>query len=305
MPFGRVLLEPVRSAEPPIISGSAGGSASRAPHSEADARGDLLRRFGELLLQASMTAVESLSGRSPRRPALEFGALRRIERGEPLFPRQPRSVAPRAPAARHALENVGRDLERRRRSSRASRARRRSRRRRAAEPCALFGARLGRARRSRWWSGRRSCVGRSDVLRGRDRGARSPPGRGRRCGWRSSRRTRSAPPDRPSSTSEVGPSIEMPLSSRSTISLLSLQMAGERDRFLADAFHQVAVGGEHVGVMVDDVAAELAQRDAARRSPCRPRWRAPGRAGRWWSRRPACGRIRDGRASSSRAGGSA
>ncbi len=33
-------------------------------------------------------------------------------------------------------------------------------------------------------------------------------------------------------------------------------MAGKRDRFLADAFHQVAVGGEHIGRVIDDVAAE-------------------------------------------------
>ena len=34
-------------------------------------------------------------------------------------------------------------------------------------------------------------------------------------------------------------------------------MPGKRDRLLADALHQVAVGGEHVGSVVDDVAAEL------------------------------------------------
>ena len=33
-------------------------------------------------------------------------------------------------------------------------------------------------------------------------------------------------------------------------------MAGERDRFLADAFHQVAVGGNDVGLVVDDAVAE-------------------------------------------------
>ena len=38
--------------------------------------------------------------------------------------------------------------------------------------------------------------------------------------------------------------------------LVQLEMAGERDRLLADAFHQVAVGGEHIGAMVDDVVAE-------------------------------------------------
>ena len=34
-------------------------------------------------------------------------------------------------------------------------------------------------------------------------------------------------------------------------------MAGERDRLLADAFHQVAVGGDHVGLVIDHVVAEL------------------------------------------------
>ena len=51
--------------------------------------------------------------------------------------------------------------------------------------------------------------------------------------------------------------MEMPLSSNSTIELVELEMAGERDRLLADAFHQVAVGGEHVGRVIDDVVAEL------------------------------------------------
>ncbi len=37
--------------------------------------------------------------------------------------------------------------------------------------------------------------------------------------------------------------------------LFQLQVAGKRDRFLADAFHQVAIGDEHVGGVIDDVAA--------------------------------------------------
>ncbi len=37
---------------------------------------------------------------------------------------------------------------------------------------------------------------------------------------------------------------------------VQLQVAGERDRLLADALHQVAVGGQHVGGMIDDVVAE-------------------------------------------------
>ena len=62
-------------------------------------------------------------------------------------------------------------------------------------------------------------------------------------------------------------------------------MAGKRDRFLADAFHQVAVGGEHVGRVIDELAAEARRRDGVRRSPCRRHWQVPGRAGRWWFRR--------------------
>ena len=34
-------------------------------------------------------------------------------------------------------------------------------------------------------------------------------------------------------------------------------MAGERDRLLADALHEVAVGSEDVGAVIDDVGAEL------------------------------------------------
>ena len=39
--------------------------------------------------------------------------------------------------------------------------------------------------------------------------------------------------------------------------LVELEVAGERDRFLADAFHQAAVAGQHIGVVVDEVVAEL------------------------------------------------
>ena len=39
--------------------------------------------------------------------------------------------------------------------------------------------------------------------------------------------------------------------------LAELPVPGHRDRFLRNAFHQVAVGGDHVGVVVDDLLAEL------------------------------------------------
>jgi hypothetical protein len=51
------------------------------------------------------------------------------------------------------------------------------------------------------------------------------------------------------------PSMEMPLSSYSAISLFSFQRAGQRAGLVADAFHHAAVAQEHVGVVVDDVVA--------------------------------------------------
>ena len=39
--------------------------------------------------------------------------------------------------------------------------------------------------------------------------------------------------------------------------LVELPVSGQRDRFLRDALHQVAVGAKHVGMMVDDLLAEF------------------------------------------------
>jgi hypothetical protein len=77
--------------------------------------------------------------------------------------------------------------------------------------------------------------------------------------------------------------MEMPLSSQRTISLLSLRWPASAIASWRDAFHQVAVGGEHIGVVVDELR-RIRRPACARRAPCRPRWRGPGRAGRWWSR---------------------
>ena len=55
---------------------------------------------------------------------------------------------------------------------------------------------------------------------------------------------------------ETLPSIEMPLSSHSTMRLLELQVAGKRDGLLADALHQAAVARQHIGLVVDQVVAE-------------------------------------------------
>ena len=86
--------------------------------------------------------------------------------------------------------------------------------------------------------------------------------------------------------------------------LVELEVAGKRDRLLADAFHQAAVADDHIGVVVDEVVAELRVHDRARRAPCRRNWRGPGRAGRWSSRCPRRNHIPGGRRSSNRAGGS-
>ncbi len=70
--------------------------------------------------------------------------------------------------------------------------------------------------------------------------------------------------------SEVGPSIEMPLSSNRTIRRPRPQMAGQRGGLVADALHQAAVAGDDVGVVVDQLVAEaggemaLGQRHADR-----------------------------------------
>ena len=42
------------------------------------------------------------------------------------------------------------------------------------------------------------------------------------------------------------------------------QMARERDRLLADAFHEVAIGGDDIGAVIDDVGAEFRRQMALR-----------------------------------------
>ncbi len=54
----------------------------------------------------------------------------------------------------------------------------------------------------------------------------------------------------------VAPSMEILLSSHITMSLKSFKCPASFHRFLADAFHQVAVGGEHIGEVIGDLGAE-------------------------------------------------
>ena len=44
--------------------------------------------------------------------------------------------------------------------------------------------------------------------------------------------------------------------------LCELQMSGEVDRLMADAFHQAAVAGEHIGEMIDELVAKARRREA-------------------------------------------
>ena len=44
--------------------------------------------------------------------------------------------------------------------------------------------------------------------------------------------------------------------------LVQLEMAGQRDCFLADAFHQAAVSGNDIGMVVYQIVAEMRIHDA-------------------------------------------
>ena len=57
-------------------------------------------------------------------------------------------------------------------------------------------------------------------------------------------------------------------------------MAGDGDRLLADALHEIAVGGEHVGVMIDDRREMRGQHPLGERHADRGRDPLPERTGR-------------------------
>ena len=69
--------------------------------------------------------------------------------------------------------------------------------------------------------------------------------------------------------------------------LRQLQVTRERERLMADALHQVAVGTQHVSMMIDDILAEfrgeqpLGQRRSDRRGDALAK-----RAGAQWFGRP-------------------
>jgi hypothetical protein len=137
--------------------------------------------------------------------------------------------------------------------SRAPRGRRRFPRRPAARhapwrcpPCWV--------RRSRWWSWQAIRVGRSLAWAWRSLGDLGivvavdasvfQPDAAKRASWSVE------------SVSSTGPSMEIVVVPDDD-QLVELEMAGQRDGFLADAFHQAAVAGEHIGVVVDQPVAEF------------------------------------------------
>ena len=193
-------------------------------------------------------------------------------------------------------------LERPARSSRALRARRRSRRRRAASRGLPVPALVGAPK---------PIVVRQAISVGLSVSARRRAPRRSASGSWPSMRVAAQPAALKrlqlvaESASDGGPSMVMPLSSNSTISLSELQVAGERDRLVADAFHQAAVAGDHLGVVVDEVVAEprgevaLGHRHADGVGEALAQ-----RAGGGLDARRA-GRIRVARRDASRAGGSA
>ncbi len=254
MPLGLVLLEPVRSAEPPIISGTAAVKASSALSDAAR----VAISFGAAASFSftARTAAASLSFGSS--PAMRRSNSARWSGGERLEPLAARPCAPpcaRWPAARHSVAHVGGHLEGAApiqpslsRAPLISSAP-------SGEPWhfsvpALVGAPKpimvrqaisdGRSERLRLLDRGRDRVGIVAVDAGRRPARRLEP---LHLVDRIGQRQRAV--DRDAVVVEQHDQLG------------ELQVSGERDRLLADAFHQVAVGGEHIGVMVDDVVAEL------------------------------------------------
>ncbi len=61
--------------------------------------------------------------------------------------------------------------------------------------------------------------------------------------------------------------------------IVELEMAGQRDRFVADAFLQIAVAGDHIDLVIDQILAEAGIEMALPPAPCPPHWRCPGPSG--------------------------
>ena len=253
-----MLFEPVRSAEPPSVSGTTALTTSST--SSDDLRvATFGRRLRLRLAEGRRAPPASFFGSSPATDPLELRLLarRQLRRPAPPRPPAPRRRARRSP--RHAGTHLLGHLERRPRPAVD-----------LADLGDLLRARAA-SRARPWcpaWSAPRSryaCGSRSSPAT-RSPSPRRSPGRCRRD---RARRTRA--PTSPTAANRAFwsvtsaritlPSIEMPLSSHKTISFDELLLAGEPDRLVADPLHQAAVAGDHPGVVVDDLAPE-ARREA-------------------------------------------
>ena len=285
-------MEPVRSAEPPIISGSATVSVVER---------EFGRRRGWRCLSAPRASCcftrgdrrRELAGKLAARGGARTRRACRVERGEALFPGQ------RAPACR----------VRRRRAMRRGCPRGISNGGAVQPSFCRAGAISSAPSGEPWAFSVPPLFGAPKPIVVRQAISDGPVGFLRRFERRGDRRRIVAVDARrrPAGGFETLDLIDRvrqrgrPVDRNAVVvvehdQLFQLQMAGERDRFLADAFHQVAVGDEHIGACDRRCRRRTAPRGGAPRSPCRRRWRAPGRAARWWFRRPAYGRVRDGRA---------
>ena len=312
-PFIVVLLLSARSAEPPHSSGSTGASASSTLPDAArvampfGSAGELGQRVGPArraacgVVSRSNSAVRSglaaaqaskrLLPRGVRRPAAldhlagvgehlvgDGEALRRVEAEDLL------GGGDLVGAERRAVDLAGVLLVRRRPADdRAQRDERRP-----------VGLRLGRLerratapRRPRGSRPRRRARPASRRSARASRTPRSGPPRPRtwRCGCRPRSRSRC----RRRSTMRL-PSCWWPASELTSWLMPSSMSPSEHDR---------------VDVVVERARARrgapgrTGRARGGRPSPCRPRCRGPGRAGRWWSRRRGCARARGGPGSAS------
>ena len=214
-------------------------------------RRDRLRLGDEALLELGDDVGKSLRAKA-RNATLEFEAVWSL--CQTLGPFAPHPAA----AAAGSLSKRRGCLPEPRTAHRASRARpwRRQAPPRRAASRAPSTCRPSWARQSRWWSCTRSSSG------GRDFFARAMA-RLIACGsWPSMRVARQPAASKrftwsTESESDSGPSMEMPLSSKSTIRRFSLRCPASANASVAEALHEVAIGGEDVGVMVDERVAEL------------------------------------------------
>ena len=252
IPFGLVLLEPVRSADPPIISGS--GLCQHVQRLLGRrARRNLLRRRNDLLFEAEHRIGELRGGQVATQAALELGASITWKRREALLPgtarclRSPPGVVPGFLRVRRNFERRVGPVQQLARAGDFIGPERGA--------VHLLGAGFGRRAKpdggpagNQGWP-----IGLLSV------GKRGGDGVGimtvdARCGpARSLEAFHLVDGVGKRQWAIDGDAVVIEQNDQ----LVEPQMTGERDRFVADALHEVAVRGKHVGVVIDEFAAKL------------------------------------------------